>query len=284
MKDEKREYESYFLNEGWINSMLQRDENNLEAFLGNAKDYCDIPAKDAAELKIILREPDFLGIERRSEWEFLQIPVLNQNGEVYNFGYCRADFGLINKWGYKQPYRYFQIIYSDDNIVRWMGYVLIGDPIYWISLDKNVYRVTYHHKSLDILPNVCKEQELVTGLAPVLLDTVVKKHHKALRYYDPNFVMFEHPLGFKYIKLDQYFPKGFFYKGPKYNYDEYKKVNYYAWVQPWDREKKEISELRSVEAENGMFRIEIENNTYPHSGYAYLDLKNIEIVRTELKL
>jgi hypothetical protein len=93
----------------------------------------------------------------------------------------------------------------------------------------------------------------------------------------------EHANGYKTIALDKYFRKGFFYKGPKYNYTEYKKVNYYAWISPSDEEKKEISEMRNISAEGGLFKIEIENMTYPHSGYAYLDLEKLEIVRTELK-
>ena len=83
--------------------------------------------------------------------------------------------------------------------------------------------------------------------------------------------------------MDEYFQKGFFFKGPKYNYDEYKKVKYYAWVQPWDRKKKEISEMRDIKAENGLFRIDIENNTYPHSGYVYLEPNKMEVIQTKLR-
>ncbi|MCL2007231.1 MAG: hypothetical protein FWG77_04010, partial [Treponema sp.] len=60
-----------------------------------------------------------------------------------------------------------------------------------------------------------------------------------------------------------------------------KKVNYYAWIPLNDVSKKEISEIRDVRAENGLFKIEIENNTYPHSGWAYLDITKMEVVGVE---
>jgi hypothetical protein len=133
-----------------------------------------------------------------------------------------------------------------------------------------------------LYPNVCNKPELVIGLDQTSLDTVVKKYHKYLRTFDPNFKSLEHETGFQTIELDQYFQKGFFYKGPKWNYNEYKKVNYYSWIRPSDVGKKEISDIKDVHAENGLFKIEIENQTYPHTGYAYLDLNKLEIVRTEL--
>ena len=91
--------------------------------------------------------------------------------------------------------------------------MLIGDPIYWISYQNTVYRLTYNHKELDLFPNICKEPELVVGLDHTSLTNVVKKYHKSLRYFDLNFRMFEHPTGVKTILLDEYFQKGFFFKG-----------------------------------------------------------------------
>ena len=44
---------------------------------------------------------------------------------------------------------------------------------------------------------------------------------------------------------------------------------------------KENSKIRDVKAENGLFRIEIENLTYPHSGWVYLDLEKMELVRKD---
>ena len=282
-KDEKKtEYESFFLNEGAIDYILKMGKKSLETQLKEAKKYCFIPVENAEDLKNQLRDADFLGIERGSPWEFSSVPILNYNGEIHNFGCCRANFILVNKWGHKQSYRYFQIVYSDDFSVGWLGYVLIGGPIFWVSIGNKAYRIIYEHKILKLYQNICDDAEPVTDLNPQSLDSVVKKYYKRLRGFDPNFKMLEHDTGYITIDLDQYFQKGFFYKGPKWNYDEYKKVNYYAWVSPWDVEKKEISEIKDVKTENGLFKIEIENNTYPHSGYAYLDLKKMEIVRTEL--
>lgn len=281
-EDEKMEYESYFLNEGAINFILTMEKDDLEIQLIEAKKYCDIPVRDAGDLQNQLQDTKFLSIERASQWEFLTIPILNHNGDVHNFGYCRANFSLVNKWGYKKPYRYFQIIYSEDFFVIWLGYALIGGPIFWVSTENTIYRIIYLHKELRLYPNICINPELVTNLNPILLDNVIKKYHKHLRYFDPKFILLEHENGYKTIDLDQYFSKGFFYKGPKWNYNEYKKVNYYAWISPGDVEKEEISEIKEVKTENGLFKIEIENKTYPHTGYAYLDLSKLKIIRTEL--
>ena len=277
-KEKMMMYKSFFLNEGAINYIKRKNKSDLESELNEAKIYCNIPAKDANDLLKQLHNNDFLGIERASTWKFTSIPVLNYTGEVCNFGCCQANFSIVNKWGYKQLYKCFQIIYSNDCFVTWMGNVLTGGPVFWVSVDKRVFRLTYTHKRLMIYPNICSEPELIAGLDQTSLDNVIKKYHKLLRVFDPNFIMLEHETGYKGINLERHFPKGFFYKGPKYNYSEYKKVNYYAWVNPVDVEKKEISEMKGVNTENSLFKIEIENNTYPHSGYAYLDLNKMEVV------
>ena len=271
-------YKSLFLNEGAINYILKMNRDTLENRLKKAKNYCSIPAKDAEDLLNQLQDTDFLGIERISPWEFSTIPVLNYTGEVRNLSCCRANFDLFNKWGQKSPYKYIQIIYSDDYFITWFGNVLTGKPVFWVSVDNTVCRITYTHKILTLYPNICNELELLDCLNQVNMDNVVKKYYKQLRIYDPKLILLEHETGHKQINLDKYFHKGFFYKGPKYNYNEYKKVNYYAWVSPNDISKKEISELRDVKAENGLFRIEIENNTYPHTGWVYLDLERMEVM------
>jgi hypothetical protein len=64
------------------------------------------------------------------------------------------------------------------------------------------------------------------------------------------------------INLSEYFEKGFFYKGLKWNKD-------------WD---KEITKIIQVENIDSQFKIVIENSTYPHKGYFILDIdKNIVI-------
>jgi hypothetical protein len=43
--------------------------------------------------------------------------------------------------------------------------------------------------------------------------------------------------------------------------------------------KKEISTIKNLGFENRLLKIEIENSTYPHSGYILLDLKTNEITK-----
>ena len=117
-------------------------------------------------------------------------------------------------------------------------------------------------KNLKIFPNVCNETESVAGLVPETFDNVVRKHFKKL---ESEFDSSEK----QRIELDRYFKKGFFYKGPRYDLKN-----------PHSFEG-EISVMKDVKAENGLFKIEIENRTYPHSGYVYLDLARFNIVNAE---
>jgi len=123
--------------------------------------------------------------------------------------------------------------------------------------------ITYLHKRLWLYRSACIESESITGLDPILLDNIVKKHEKrlSLDYISNDSQNFE---------LDKCFKKGFFYKGPKYDFKNHSP--YYDF----------ISEIKNVDAQNGLIRIEIENITYPHSGYAYLDLEKMEITHTEI--
>jgi hypothetical protein len=65
------------------------------------------------------------------------------------------------------------------------------------------------------------------------------------------------------LNLDDYFEKGFFYRGPKWNNEHL---------------PKDITIIKKIEPFNNFFRIEIQNVTYPHEGYILLDLKNNKIV------
>jgi hypothetical protein len=228
--DEKERYESYFLNEGAVNYILGMDRANLEIQLEEAKKHCEIPARDADDLVNQIRAGDFLGVERESPWDFSSIPVLDYTGETHNFPRCQALFNLVNKWGYKRPYKYFQIVYSSDFLVVWFGDVLVGGPIFWLSTGNVIYKVIYYHKELRLYPNICTMTNYVAGLDETSLDNVVKKYYKSLRYFDPKFKILAHASGYKTIELDKYFRKGFFYKGPKYNYTEYKYVNHSSVV------------------------------------------------------
>jgi len=123
--------------------------------------------------------------------------------------------------------------------------------------------ITYLHKRLWLYPNACVEPESVSGLDTILLDNIVNKYEKR---YSNDYTVNDS----QKIELDQCFKKGFFYKGPKYDFKN--RLPCYDY----------ISRIKNIDAGNGLIRIEIENTTYPHSGYAYLDLAKLEITHTEI--
>jgi endo-1,4-beta-mannosidase len=88
--------------------------------------------------------------------------------------------------------------------------------------------------------------------------------------YEKRFTLDYHANESKEIELDKSLKKDFFYKGPKYDYRNH--LPYYDY----------ISKIKNVEVENSLIKIEIENTTYPHTGYAYLDLTKLEITHTEI--
>ena len=262
MKAERKFYEALLLGKFSIERYVCKLAS--DARLKEAQKYCYIPVKNVDDLRKQIQEPNFLSIERASRWKKSTIPVLNSDGNTRKFGYCHANYNIVNKWGHKRFYDCFQIIYSDDFIVRWFGSEEHVKPLFWVSDKKTVYRINYRHKQLYLYPGACDESESVRGLDTILLDNIVIKYWE--KFSNSLYTNIA-----QVIELDQYFYKGFFYKGPKYDFKNQLP------------RKENISEIINVKAENGLFRIEINNKTYPHSGYAYLDLAKLEITHTELK-
>jgi hypothetical protein len=264
MKARRKFYEALLLDKSVIERYVCNRVN--DTLLKEAQKYCYIPVKDVDDLRKKIQEPNFLSIERASRWKKSTIPVLNYDGNTYKYSYYRANYNIVNKWGHKDFYKCFQIIYSDDFIVRWFGCNEHEKLFFWVSDKKTIYRINYRHKLLYLYPSACgeSESESVRSLDTTLFDNLVKK-------YEEKFSNYFYTDTAQRIELGQYFKKGFFYKGPKYDFKNQLP------------RKENISEIIDVKAENGLFRIEIKNKTYPHSGYAYLDLAKLEITHTELK-
>jgi hypothetical protein len=175
-----------------------------------------------------------------------------------------------------------QLVFGKNKNVIWMDSVQTGErPVYYISDGKIFYRLTYHHKNLYVSFNIYKKDESTAGVTEHQMDEIIKNHYRKPLEHDPKFSMIENLNKGTIINLTEYFKKGFFYKGMKYNYEEYVK-KYYSQEQPWGIPKKEITNLVNVSTENGLFHLEIVNNTYPHTGYAYLDINTLKIVDTKI--
>jgi hypothetical protein len=301
----------YLLNEEIVQrDILRFKKEDLQKNLDILRKYHYVPNTDIDTIIEQLKDKDFISVARSSSWKAGRISTMNHKGGKTQFKCFTAVFDLVNKWGYRRPYCWFQIFLNDAGEVVWLGHILRGERkslygicqkgvswlghilrrnpqspvkgnhIYYLSSDNIVCRLTYRHKFIELFPNIYANPETVKDSYDERLDGLIITHHKQMRSFDPCFHFIENEEGKICIDLSEHFETGFFYKGPKWNYDEFKKVNYYSWIRPGDISKKEITELVSVKAENGLFRLEIENQTYPHRGYAFLDLKDLKIVKT----
>jgi hypothetical protein len=138
--------------------------------------------------------------------------------------------------------------------VLWFGYH--KERQYFISVDDNIYEIEYEHKFLRFVPTKCDKTEYFNDSEEEISDNIVK-------------IYSENNVGVT-IGLKEYFEKGFFYKGPKWN------RYWHDFLYPHD-----ITMLIAISAQDGLFHIEIENITYPHRGYVLLDLRELRIIEAK---
>ncbi|MCL2704720.1 MAG: hypothetical protein FWE72_00735 [Spirochaetaceae bacterium] len=193
-----------------------------------------------------------------SGWEIKEISLLSETPNIENIKCYFAEFIWLNKWGYElSKYKHIYKIMYYANKVIWIGYA--GDyfePHYFIIQKNKIYGLKYKHKctrskSLKIMKNL---DNAFDELLHVGLDDIAQQY----REKKFNIIKTE-------IDLSEYFYKGFFYKGILFDRN-------------W---KDEISVIKKISFNNGLLKIEIENLTYPHTGYALLDLENSKVVEVD---
>jgi hypothetical protein len=194
------------------------------------------------------------GTERQiriSDWQFFTMPLIC-DAEAKQSLTCRmADFKYANNWGDETASVQRKIIHDMNGNVIWVK-TDYRDPQHIIYLDNDYYAIENKHKHLIIYKNMKIKKGINVNNEYANLDDIVKEYDND-RYKCDEIN----------IDLTEHFPKGFFYKGPK-----------------WTKElfPKGIIELREIKAVDGLVRIEIENISYPHKGRVLLDLKNPHIM------
>jgi hypothetical protein len=203
------------------------------------------------DLYELIKENASFALKRTSGWKTKKFLLLNDTAKKLKLNCSYANFRYVNKWGYKCELKTYKIIYDNECI-----YLLIEEedeldeyihPQCYVLSKENIYGIEYNHKTVTIckcFKNVFHDNAVKTDAG---LDEIFAKH-KELKKIDT----------INKINLTDHFYKGFFYKG-------------LLWDRNW---KKGITIMKSVEFVEGRLRIEIENLTYPHSGYVFLDIEN----------
>ena len=187
--------------------------------------------------------------KRISNWKHIKIPLINEKSDELFLICSQAEFVKTNKWGYKSPKSLYKIIYNGKRI--YYAGNKFSEPEYFVLKSDKIRGISYHHKSIIVFNNL-----------EINYKEIVVKENSNLNDIKDSTSMIHSCYKDDKIDLSECFYKGFFYKGLLFDRN-------------WS---KEITILKSIRFSNGSLRIEIENLTYPHSGYVLLDLETNKII------
>jgi hypothetical protein len=200
------------------------------------------------ELLELIKINATLELTKVTDWRTTEIPLLSEIPHDEKIKCHSAEFKEVNKWGYEGEKETYKVMYYGDKVIWISSGVSFDEPQYYIIQKDKVYGIKYNHKKLTIHKNLNSSFEEILGIS---LDDIITKH----RYTDFNINSTE-------IDLSNYFYTGFFYKGMLFGRN-------------WEGE---ISAIKNINFENGLLKIEIENLTYPHTGYILLELGSNKII------
>ena len=230
------------------NAFLDKEWNEKIKTFDFRKLY-GLPDGDLNVLLEQFRENDFTKYCRKKDWRHSFTKVLNNNGEIINYQTWLASFRYINKWNQKSESQEYKIMTDNNMKILWMG---IDDDYFFISADKNIYGFKYTHKYIDLFPNISSADEYFSKEDMALNDQLILKYsenmgkHQFGSFDDAKNILQKEKIGIT-ISIDEYFEKGFFYKGLKWNKN-------YEYMYPNDK-----TILVSIQAKENLFYIELEN-------------------------
>jgi hypothetical protein len=280
-----------FVSEDDVNYYKSMSNDEIKEMLYIGKDFDNIPDGDFKEklkkfdfrklyglpdgdIDVLLeqfRKENFTKYCRKSDWRYSFTKVLNNDGSIIDYRTWTASFKFINKWSQETEPQEYKIIIDENEKILWIGY---NFNYYFISVGENIYRFTYEHKHISLYPNVCFTDEHFSENDMEVNDQLIVNRknigvEKFGSFDIAKTILHEEKIGVK-ISINECFEKGFFYKGPKWN-------KFYEYMY-----SKDTTILISIQARNNLFYIEIENITYPVSGYILLDINDIRIVEAKI--
>jgi hypothetical protein len=203
---------------------------------------------DIDEILNLIRENAAKRLERCSDWTSSKIPLIDNTSNGITVNSYFASFIYINNWGHESP-AFVRKIIENDKKVLWIKNTY-EEPSFFLKSNNNIFGLSYEHKHITIYSN------LEDAYKNIRLNDDKTNLDNIIMEYDKKTVrIIRHK-----FDLSCLFEKGFFYKGPK-------------WTIKWN---KEITALKNIEYIDGLFKITIENATYPHEDFVLLDVKNIE--------
>jgi hypothetical protein len=198
--------------------------------------------------------------QRINNWSRPSISILKQNGERQNIDTYCADFKNFYFWKTSSNIDKYKIMYTSNNKIS--GINLCNIPEIYIAAKNNIYNFYYDHGYIRLYPCTFETEIQFTDKSDEYLDDFIRRYKKT-----PSEILCGDMLNFH---LREYFDRDFFSRGPKWNLQ-------------WKKEHspEDITKLNSVYVENGLFKIEIENITYPLYAYFLLDLENMKIIEAK---
>jgi len=181
-------------------------------------------------------------LTRVSRWETTEIPLFSRYTVNEKIKCYSAEFRENNKWGYKSKNIAYRIMYYGNRVIWITKGATIEEPEYFLLQKGKINGISYHHKNITIYKNLDKSFDEVLGIS---LDGIIQ-----------NINAYNFDIESINIDLSDYFYIGFFYKGMLFDKN-------------W---KGEISKIKNIYFEDDLLKIEIENLTYPHTGYALLEV------------
>ena len=232
-----------------------------------------LPEGDIDVLLQEFRKKGFTGYYRKNPWRHTYANVLNSTGEIVEMHTWSASFRYVNKWNQESDCLDYKMIVDENKKILWLGFV--HDDCFFLSDDKTICGLKYEHKTLVFFPNICSSDDFFNENDLEQNDQLIKKYKNNIGVYRSGTFknvrkLFSQKKCNVMITIDDLLPKGFFYKGPKWN-------RIYDFMSPNDK-----TILVSIQVKEGFFYIEIENITYPHYGYILLGLKNFSVIEAKM--
>ena len=266
------------------------NDADLKYVLAVLSKYDYIPNEDPAILAKQIKEENFIEYKRTTPWYFSDIDVLDSAGDHISYGYCKANFHFVNTWGHTSEHFLHRIIYDKATmVVCWADLGTYTDNFdeikniiknaeegeFFVSFGNQVFRITYISRS------VCFERSHDTSQTK--LESIENNSFDA---YVINNICKESEDGCIYGNVSEYefmqfaevtdcVSKNFFKKGPQWKYGDSCEMN--EGITP--------TNIKGIYADNGIFKICIENNTFaiPQTAIICLDIENLEISSEKTK-
>jgi len=259
----------------WKSYSNDEIKKRMEDPIINIHKLSRLPKGDMDKLLMEFREEGFTKYIRCGNWRSGYTKVLNFDGKMKKMKTYKCAFRYKNKWNQKSRPITYRIILNDNLEIIWIGFLfknldkriydlpdyMIKDN-YFISYNNKIYLFYYEHKTLNLLPSLFSTDYFFDMENIINNDRLIIELNK--REFQDN------EEGIISIDLKEYFERGFFYKGPRWNWKWHEK--YYP---------KDITRLIKFTTKDNCFFLEIENITYPFRGWCLFDLKSKNIVEAK---